>query len=107
MLQSSPPRAKMVRKKQRGMMLPLAAIDAVEAATKLPFEEGCKVELKLFTECLFSPQSKALIHVFFGEREVAKAPDIPKDTPLIPVKTAAPLTVVTLLNLPWRGECLK
>lgn len=76
------------RKKQRGMMAPLAAIDAVEAATKLPFEEGCKVEQKLFTECLFSSQSKALIHVFFGEREVAKIPDIPKDTPLIPVKTA-------------------
>jgi len=77
-----------VRKKQRGMTAPLAAIDAVEAATKLPFEEGCQVEQKLFAECLFSPQSKALIHVFFGEREVAKIPDVPKDTPQIPVKTA-------------------
>jgi 3-hydroxyacyl-CoA dehydrogenase len=76
------------RKKQRGMMAPLAAIEAVEAATKLPFDEGCKVEQKLFIECLFSSQSKALIHVFFGEREVAKIPDIPKETPLIPVKTA-------------------
>jgi len=77
-----------VRKKQRGMIAPFAAIDAIEAATKLPFDEGCQVERKLFTECLFSPQSKALIHVFFGEREVAKIPDIPKDTPLIPLKTA-------------------
>lgn len=76
------------RKKQRGMTAPLAAIDAVEAATKLPFEEGCQVEQKLFTECLLSAQAKALMHVFFGEREVAKIPDIPKDTPLIPVKTA-------------------
>jgi 3-hydroxyacyl-CoA dehydrogenase len=76
------------RMKQRGMTAPLAAIDAVEAATKLSFEEGCKVERQLFTECLFSPQSKALIHVFFGEREVAKIPDIPKDTSLIPVKSA-------------------
>jgi len=78
-----------VRKKQRGLIAPLAAIDAIEAATKYPFEEGCKVEAKLFNECLFSPQSKALIHVFFGEREVAKIPDIPKDTPLIPVRSAA------------------
>jgi len=77
-----------VRKKQRGLLAPIAAIDAIEAATKLPFEEGCQVERKLFTECLFSPQSKALIHVFFGEREVAKIPDIPKETPLIPAKTA-------------------
>ena len=77
------------RKKQRGMLAPLAAIDAVEAATKLPFEEGCKLERKLFMDCLFSDQSKALIHVFFGEREVAKIPDIPKETPLIPISTAA------------------
>ncbi|MGC1618076.1 MAG: enoyl-CoA hydratase-related protein, partial [Candidatus Acidiferrum sp.] len=77
------------RKKQRGMIAPQAAIDAVEAATKLPFEEGCKFERKLFMDCLFSDQSKALIHVFFGEREVAKIPDIPKDTQLIPVITAA------------------
>jgi 3-hydroxyacyl-CoA dehydrogenase len=76
-----------VRKKQRGLMAPLAAIDAVEAATTLPFEEGCRVEQKLFTECLLSSQAKALIHVFFSEREVAKIPDIPKDTPLIPIKT--------------------
>ena len=75
--------------RQRGLMAPLAAIDAVEAATRLPFHEGCEVERKLFTECLFSDQSKALIHIFFGEREVAKIPDVPKETPTLPVKTAA------------------
>ena len=77
------------RKKQRGFHAPLAAIDAIEAATKLPFEEGCRVEQKLFSECLFSDQSKALIHVFFGEREVAKIPDIPKDTAALPIRRAA------------------
>jgi 3-hydroxyacyl-CoA dehydrogenase len=76
------------RKKQRGMKAPLAAIDAVEAATKLPFDEGCQVERKLFEECLLSPQAKALMHVFFAERQAAKIPDVPKDTPVIPVKTA-------------------
>ena len=77
------------RKKQRGLIAPLAAIDAVEAATKVPFEQGMEVERKLFMECLFSDQSKAMIHVFFGEREVAKIPDVPKETQIIPVKTAA------------------
>jgi len=77
------------REKHRGLPAPLAAIDAIEAATKLPFDEGCQVEQKLFVDCLFSPQSKALIHVFFAEREVAKIPDVPKDTPQLPVKTAA------------------
>jgi 3-hydroxyacyl-CoA dehydrogenase len=78
-----------VSKKQRGMKAPLAAIDGVEAATKLSFDEGCQVEAKLFMECLFSDQSKALIHVFFGEREVAKIPDVPKGTPVIPVNRVA------------------
>src|SRR5262249_60577966 len=55
------------KKKGRGLMAPLAAIDAVEAATKLPFDQGVEAERKLFTDCLFSDQSKALIHVFFGE----------------------------------------
>jgi 3-hydroxyacyl-CoA dehydrogenase len=77
------------RRKQRNQIAPLAAIDAVEAATKLSFDEGCQIERKLFTECLFSDQSKALIHVFFGEREVAKIPDVPKDTPVIPVNRVA------------------
>ncbi len=77
------------RKKQRGLMAPLAAIDAVEAATKLPFAEGCALERKLFVQCLESDQSKALIHVFFSEREVAKIPDVPKDTLVIPVNRAA------------------
>jgi 3-hydroxyacyl-CoA dehydrogenase len=76
-------------KKQRGLKAPLAAIDAVEAATRLSFEEGCKAEAKLFNECLFSDQSKALIHIFFGEREVAKIPDVPKETPVIPVNRVA------------------
>jgi 3-hydroxyacyl-CoA dehydrogenase len=68
---------------------PLAAIDAVEAATKLSFDEGCKRERELFEQCLHSYQSKAMIHVFFGEREVAKIPGIGKDTPQIEIKKAA------------------
>src|SRR6266481_5935526 len=77
------------RKKQRNLIAPLAAIDAVEAATKLPFSEGCQREQELFAKCLFSDQSKALIHVFFGEREVVKIPDIPRETRTIPVNTVA------------------
>jgi 3-hydroxyacyl-CoA dehydrogenase len=77
------------RKKARNLMAPQAAIDAVEAATKLPFDEGVKREAELFQECLFADQSKALIHVFFGDREVGKIPGISKDTAQIPVNQAA------------------
>jgi 3-hydroxyacyl-CoA dehydrogenase len=77
------------QKTARGMLAPMAAIDAVEAATKLSFEEGCAREAELFQQCLFSDQSKAMIHVFFGEREVAKIPDVPKDTQVFEIKKAA------------------
>ena len=78
-----------VQKKARGLLAPQRAVDAVEAAARLPFAEGCKREGELFTECLFSDQSKALIHVFFGERAVAKVPGLSRDTPVIPIKRAA------------------
>ncbi|HVB88499.1 MAG TPA: 3-hydroxyacyl-CoA dehydrogenase NAD-binding domain-containing protein [Candidatus Dormibacteraeota bacterium] len=78
-----------VRKKQRGLPAPLAAIDAIEAATRLPFEKGCEEEARLFDQCLYSEQSKALIHVFFAEREVTKIPDVPKETPVLPVNSVA------------------
>lgn len=76
-------------KRQRGLLAPLKAIDAVEAATRLPFAEGIREESRLFEECLHSPQSKALIHVFFGEREVAKVPGVTKETPVRTVRHAA------------------
>jgi 3-hydroxyacyl-CoA dehydrogenase len=78
------------------MMAPLAAIDAVEAATKMSFEDGCLEEQRLFIDCLQSDQSKALIHVFFGEREVAKIPDVPKETPTIPVNSVAVIGAGTM-----------
>jgi 3-hydroxyacyl-CoA dehydrogenase len=84
------------KKAARGLIAPLAAIDAVEATTKLSFDEGVKRERELFNECLFSDQSKAMIHVFFGEREVAKIPDVPKDTKQIEIKRAAVLGAGTM-----------
>jgi len=77
------------RKKYHNQICQLAAIDAIEAATKLPFEQGCEEERRLFDTCLYSDQSKAQIHVFFAEREVSKIPDIPKELPVIPVNSIA------------------
>ncbi|MBV8808407.1 MAG: enoyl-CoA hydratase/isomerase family protein, partial [Acidobacteriaceae bacterium] len=75
--------------KARQMIAPLRAIDSVEAATKLPFDAGCKREAELFNECLFGDQSKGLIHVFFGERAVSKIPGVGKDTKTYSIKRAA------------------
>ncbi len=80
---------KQAAKVRRGQPAAIAAIDAVEAATKLPFDEGVKREAELFVECLFSTESKAMIHAFFGDRAVAKIPDVGKDVPTFEIKKAA------------------
>lgn len=84
------------KKHARGMTAPLAAIDAVEAATQLPFDEGCKREAELFNQCLYGPQSKALIHAFFGERTVGKIPGIPKGTKIYDISRAAVIGAGTM-----------
>jgi 3-hydroxyacyl-CoA dehydrogenase len=77
------------QKRAKHLIAPAKAIDAVEAATILPFAEGCARERQLFLECLFSDQAQALIHVFLAEREVAKVPGIGPDTPRRPIRRAA------------------
>jgi 3-hydroxyacyl-CoA dehydrogenase len=84
------------RKIRRGQTAPLAAIEAVEVATKLPFDQGCAREAELFNQCLYSTQSRALIHAFFAERAVSKIPDVPKETPLVEIRRAAVIGAGTM-----------
>ena len=66
----------------RGQFAPERAIRAVEASLSLPFDRGLKRERELFTECLNSPESAALRHLFFAERQASRIPDVPKETPV-------------------------
>jgi 3-hydroxyacyl-CoA dehydrogenase len=67
-----------IKKRQPGQYAALRCVEAVENAFLLPFAEGLKRERVLFGEALEDDQSKALIHVFFAEREAAKIPDLPE-----------------------------
>jgi 3-hydroxyacyl-CoA dehydrogenase len=84
------------RKTRRGQPAPLAAIDSVEASTRLSFEQGCQFEAKLSNELLHTTQSKALIHAFFGERTVNKIPDVPKETRVHEIRRAAVIGAGTM-----------
>ena len=64
------------RKKSAGEVARLAAIDAVEAATRLDIAEGLDEERRIFREMMETPQRAGLIHAFFIERKVAKLPEI-------------------------------
>ncbi len=70
-----------IAKRARGQVAPFKIVDCVEAAATLPFDEGLARERALFMECMDSPQSAAMRHVFFAERQAAKIDDVPKDTP--------------------------
>lgn len=60
----------------RGQAAPLRAIDAVEAATRLAFDEGLEFEAELARACLRSNQSRALIYAFRSERAARKIPGL-------------------------------
>ena len=75
-------------KVRRHQTAPLRAVDAIEAAARLPFDEGCRREREIFFDCVRSEQAKALIHVFFAERAVAKHPDL-RDIAVLPVRHVA------------------
>ncbi len=73
-------------RKFRGFRAPEAIIQTVEAAARLPFDEGVAVERRLFSELLTSSESAAQRYAFFAERAAAKVPDVPEDTPTLPIR---------------------
>lgn len=73
-------------KKARGAFAPANIVDCIEAAVSMPFADGLAYERALFLECMHSPQSEALRHAFFAEREAGKIPGLPKDLALRPIK---------------------
>jgi 3-hydroxyacyl-CoA dehydrogenase len=73
----------------RGVRAPYAAVDAIEAVFTGDFDTGSRRERELFAECVTATESRALVHLFFAEREAAKVPGVPKGTPTKDVKRAA------------------
>ncbi len=78
-----------LKKTAKGLRAPYAVVDAIEAGLKLSFDQGSVRERELFADCVASTESKALRHLFFADREVAKVPDVPKDTPTKDITRAA------------------
>jgi 3-hydroxyacyl-CoA dehydrogenase len=68
-------------KKSPGLFSPLKIVDAVQAALEMSFDDGLRHERQLFLQCLDSPQRAGLVHAFFAEREVQKAPETRKAKP--------------------------
>jgi 3-hydroxyacyl-CoA dehydrogenase len=87
---------KSIARQTRGFRAPENIVKAVEAAVSLPFDQGLKRERELFVELLNSSESKAQRYFFFAEREAAKIPDVPADTPTREIKKAAVIGAGTM-----------
>jgi 3-hydroxyacyl-CoA dehydrogenase len=78
----------LAKKIRRNQTAPAMALEALEAATTLSFEEGRKKEREIALRSLTTEQAAALIHAFIAERAVAKVPDVGKDVVPYPLRKA-------------------
>ena len=76
------------QRKWKGLLAPWKIVDCIEAACRLDFAEGAKLERLAFQECERSFQSRALIHRFFAERAAGKVKDV-GTAPAAPIRSAA------------------
>jgi len=67
-------------KRARGQTAPARIVDCVKAAATLPFADGMQQERDSFMVCMRDPQSAALQHMFFAEREAARVHSLSRDT---------------------------
>jgi len=85
-----------VARESKGYPAPLEIVACAEAAATLPFDEGRKQERARFDKLVQGPESKALRHMFFAERQTSKIPDVPEDTPVREIAKAAVIGAGTM-----------
>lgn len=71
-----------VEARQKHLPAPQRCVEALIAATKIPFDDALALERRFFLELMNTPVSKSLRHAFFSERAAAKLPDI--DAGIVP-----------------------
>ncbi len=86
----------MVKGMAKNLPAPAKCVDAVEAATKRKFADGMAYEREIFINLMWTPESRALRHIFFSERAASKIPDVPSDTPQRTVKTVGVIGAGTM-----------
>ncbi|MBK6007797.1 enoyl-CoA hydratase/isomerase family protein [Ramlibacter ginsenosidimutans] len=86
----------MVKGMAKNFPAPAKCVDAVEASTKKKFDEGMAYEREIFTALMFTPESRALRHLFMAERAASKIADVPEDTPQREIKSVAVIGAGTM-----------
>ncbi|MEY4712859.1 MAG: hypothetical protein RIS88_2309, partial [Pseudomonadota bacterium] len=71
----------MVQGMAKNLPAPARCVDAVENATKKPFEQALLDERQVFINLMNTAECRALRHLFMAERAASKIADVPPDTP--------------------------
>ncbi|MCH8105199.1 MAG: enoyl-CoA hydratase/isomerase family protein [Proteobacteria bacterium] len=69
-----------IARKTSGQIAPEYCLKSIELSTRLPLDEALKADVIAFRELLETPQARAMIHLFFGQREAQKIPGVTRDT---------------------------
>ncbi|MEP7348652.1 MAG: 3-hydroxyacyl-CoA dehydrogenase NAD-binding domain-containing protein [Sphingorhabdus sp.] len=73
-------------RKWKGFEAPYANLACVEAAARLPVDEGLAFERAEFGKLMVGSQAAAQQYMFFAQRQAAKIDGLPKDMPLRDIK---------------------
>jgi len=86
----------MVKGMAKNFPAPAKCVDAVEAATKQKFDQGMATEREMFINLMWTPECRALRHLFMAERAASKIPDVPEDTPQRKIEKVAVIGAGTM-----------
>jgi 3-hydroxyacyl-CoA dehydrogenase len=75
---------------------PLKCIEAVQNATKMKFDQGMEAVREIFTNLMWTPECRALRHLFVAQRATTKIADVPADTPVRDIKSVAVIGAGTM-----------
>ena len=86
----------MVKGMAKNFPAPPKCVDAVQAATKKKFDEGMVFEREIFINLMWTPECRALRHLFTSQRAASKIADIPDTTPTRSIKQVAVIGAGTM-----------
>jgi 3-hydroxyacyl-CoA dehydrogenase len=86
----------MVKGMAKNYPAPPKCVDAVQAATKKKFDEGMVIERELFINLMWTPECRALRHLFTSQRAASKIADVPDTTPTRAIKQVAVIGAGTM-----------
>ena len=86
----------MVKGMAKHFPAPPLAVDAIEVATKKNFADGAAFERQTFLNLMWTPECKALRHIFGAQRAASKIADVPSTTPVRPIERVGVLGAGTM-----------